>query len=74
MVYTSSFVNKLITYCDYLEQVLKLYERMTCIISETLVEQSKWHITDKKAIENIREYLVERDFAEGKLERKYEDE
>ena len=40
-------------------EVEKIYKHTYCMIGETLVEESKQHITSEKACEQIRKYLNE---------------
>ena len=40
-------------------EVEKIYKHTYMLIGETLVEESKQHVTSEKACEQIREYLNE---------------
>ena len=42
---------------EQLVYIIERYYDACFMISETLVEESKWHIEKKDAIEKIREYL-----------------
>lgn len=44
---------------EQLVYVIERYYDACFMISETLVEESKWHIEKKDAIEKIREYLFD---------------
>lgn len=51
-----------IEHCDDVGKLRKLcleYRHQLFWISETLVDESKWHISAEDAITKIREYLVE---------------
>ena len=39
--------------------IIDAYRKQYCYISETLVDESKQHISKEKAIDNIRKYLVD---------------
>lgn len=42
---------------DELKRLCKEQHRQLSFVSETLVSESKMHITSKMAVENIRDYL-----------------
>lgn len=44
---------------EQLVYIIERYYDACFMISETLVEESKWHIEKKDAIEKIREYLFD---------------
>lgn len=44
---------------EQLIYLIEQYDRLNFMISEILVDESKWHITSKEAVEEIRKYLTE---------------
>lgn len=44
-----------------LSEKIKNYRHTVFMISETCVDESKWHITSEQAIEEIRKILIEAD-------------
>lgn len=44
---------------EELVAIIDAYRKQYCYISETLVDESKWHISPEKAINKIRNYLVD---------------
>ena len=48
---------------EQLIYLISQYDHMQCMISETLVDYSKRHITVEKCIDDIRKYLSENNFS-----------
>lgn len=44
---------------EHLIYLIGQYDRLNFMISEILVDESKWHIPSKEAVEGIRKYLTE---------------
>ena len=42
---------------EQLIYLLEQFERSSFMISETCVDESKWHISSEKAVEEIRRYI-----------------
>lgn len=64
-------IDKAIQIVEKLDDTEKIYKHTYFMIGETLVEESKQHITSEKACDKIREYLNEMRWKlnkEGELE------
>ena len=44
---------------EELVSIIDAYRKQYCYISETLVDESKQHISTEKTVDNIRKYLVD---------------
>lgn len=58
---------ELCTDLEELKELCRTYRKACFCISETLVDESKMHITTEKAKEQIRKYLRDVDYAEDKF-------
>lgn len=58
---------------EALKELCHAYRKACFCISETLVEESKWHITTEDAKDQIRKYLKEIDYAEDKFVERVEE-
>lgn len=47
---------------EILKQVCLEYQKQEVVVSEILVEESKWHISAKDAVDQIRKYLVDHQY------------